>query len=143
MSTTSTSRIGGPGYAAGRLTFRTLASRIVFHVGAGYASDGTPIGLRDMGAIRRECVAVLSKRFGGCTLTEHEGGWIDPAGAVLTEPGFTLTVYTRDMHDQGRGGYSPGLMDVCRDILRIARQSAIVVAVSDSTGTRAAEVSAN
>lgn len=32
--------------------------------------------------------------FGGYTLTETQGGWRNPAGIVVEEPGFTLTVYT-------------------------------------------------
>jgi hypothetical protein len=68
------------------------AHRIGF--GLGERADGTPIGDDERAAIIRQIAIQTAHRFGGYTIAHTYGGWINPAGRLVEEPGITLTIVT-------------------------------------------------
>jgi len=68
--------------------------KIEFGFGVGEDRDGNVISIERhesaLGAIRREAATL----FGGYTLTRTEGGWRNPQGRLVEEPGYTLSVLT-------------------------------------------------
>lgn len=41
----------------------------------------------------------LSHQFGGCTVFEHIGSWIDEHGTMIQEKGYTFHVLTNELND--------------------------------------------
>ncbi len=100
----------------------TREYRIQF--GVGEDRDGQPIGTDE----RRDMVAAICGRaastFGGWTLYDHKGGWIDDKGRAVIEPGHTLSLVisnTRDNTAEDRAKAFAGV--VCR----AARQQCVML----------------
>lgn len=102
--------------------------KIEFGFGAGEDDSGrlllqseVEIGLQK---IRRRAV----EWFGGYTLTKTQGGWVNPAGRLVEEPGYTLSVLvdpsTVLLEDFG---YRLEITDIVSTIKQALRQHSVVV----------------
>jgi len=98
-------------------------TKIEFGFGAGMDKDQIPVS--------PECVKhgldwikkVTVRLFDGYTLTACEGGWRNPAGLLVEEPGFTLTIYT-----SFTPSVTPTKIDIMVDAIKQAlRQEAVCV----------------
>lgn len=69
--------------------------RIDFGFGVSEDRDGNTITIirreEAMDEIKRVCMSL----FGGYTLTRTEGGWRNPQGRLVEEPGYTLSVLAK------------------------------------------------
>lgn len=48
---------------------------------------------------RDQVMRKLSHQFGGCTVNEHIGSWVDDYGTLIQEKGYTFTVLTNELND--------------------------------------------
>lgn len=60
--------------------------------GAGQTGDGRSISVLDELSLLVTLREAVAEKYGGYTLYAHEGGWRNAAGAVVYEPGHTLSV---------------------------------------------------
>lgn len=91
---------------------QTTNYKIEFGFGVGKDREQKDISLpaREIAlqCIRDEAVRV----FGAYTLTPVEGGWRNPAGVVVTEPGYTLSVILPSVQaSQHFAGYIIGVLE--------------------------------
>jgi hypothetical protein len=71
-----------------------MKHKIEFGFGVGQDADGNPIDQLQFvfafKVIRLKAVDL----FGGYTMCKTTGGWIDPTGRLVEEPGYTLFVFS-------------------------------------------------
>lgn len=69
-----------------------IMAKVEFGFGVGFDYEQQPLTEGRVNAalsvIRREAVT----RFGAYTLTPVKGGWTNPQGVLVEEPGYTLTI---------------------------------------------------
>lgn len=66
--------------------------RYTFGVGIGFDRDGKAIHPEEVRQYIEAAIKRASELFGGCFITRGDGGWIDPAGKLIVEPGIVITV---------------------------------------------------
>src|SRR5688572_20166352 len=71
---------------------QTNKYKIEFGFGVGLDRNQNPISLLKMAAAVQAICTEAAKLFKAYTLTEVNGGWTNPAGVLVTERGYTLTV---------------------------------------------------
>lgn len=94
--------------------------KLEFGFGAGEDRQGIPLDQANVGLVVNEIVETASRLFGGCFLTRGRGGWINPAGILVTEPGYVLTVYTNFSHTRDDA------MKLIATIKRLLNQEAVI-----------------
>jgi hypothetical protein len=60
--------------------------------GIGEDRDGNPIAPDVAEANILRIAKLASDLFGGCSLTRHDGAWVNGEGRLVTEPSLTLSV---------------------------------------------------
>lgn len=75
----------------------TAHYKIEFGFGVGKDRNQNPISDQMRTAAMDVIKAEAAKRFGAFTLTITDGGWTNPAGLLITEPGYTLSVMIRPL----------------------------------------------
>lgn len=87
-------------------------------VGTGFDRDGYTI-LNGERTVTRSCIeSLLLETYGGYTILESSGGWVN-GSQLVKEPGLTILILVSDSTTE------PG--DVALTIARVARQSSVVL----------------
>lgn len=92
--------------------------RTEFHIGLGETFFGAKIPEGLIGSYGREATHIVSKVYGGATMIPHYGGWVNPEGTYIQEPGITIIAY----------GHSNRMREVAQTLLELTCQRALVVA---------------
>jgi len=61
-------------------------------IGIGYDANGNAIAPAQQRPTIQRILRNAARQFGGFTLTHTQGGWIDDAGRLVTEPGVTIDI---------------------------------------------------
>lgn len=102
----------------------TFTHRIDFGFGVELDRDKHPISPGELTVALHQIGLAANSRFGGYTITETTGSWVNPEGYTFTEAGRTLTVYTNQP-----GTYvALGLANIIKQELR---QEAIMVSITE------------
>lgn len=89
--------------------------------GIGFTADGVPIPADKVEASTRAAMRILSRAFGGCTVTDHRGAWYDAArGELVEEVSRTFAVVT-DAPDAG-----PRMSIHASDVRALFEQAAVL-----------------
>lgn len=92
-------------------------------VGSGYDRDNVAISPAERDEIRHQILAKSAEIFGGATIVDGQGVWVDDAGKMIQEPTFQIIVYSRRPSDSVR----PLLAGFIRFILGVSRQTSVLV----------------
>lgn len=101
------------------MTFRTKHTRLEFHLGTGEDRDGKPIHPERQVGHRQRMLYLTASRYGGASITEQTGAWINPEGVFVSEPGVTVVAYLEG-HDNGYAH--------AQNLMKIGNQRACLVA---------------
>lgn len=102
----------------------TFTHRIDFGFGIQLDKDKNQIAMREQEKMLDRIGAWANHQFGGYTLTETVGSWVNPGGYTFSERGRTLTVYT----DQ-RGTFAA--LGMAERIKEELRQEAVMVSITE------------
>lgn len=69
------------------------SNKITFGFGVGVTKDGSPIPRYFAQCLVKEICELAANLFGGYTIYECEGGWTNPRGEVVVEPGRSIVAY--------------------------------------------------
>ena len=110
---------------------RTVGFPVRIIVGGEYDRDGTPIHEPESDRIRAAILTQAARTFGGVTLTDTHGAWVDKDGEMVEERGFQITVYVMDVAERKVGEF-------IRFVRIAGRQTSVLV---DAGGIRGAFLS--
>lgn len=99
--------------------------------GVGFDKHNMPINRTWASLSLNNIINHATRQFGGCTLIETEGDWINSAGKHCRENGRMLVVYF--MNDEGQATQRIKITDLVDVIKRDLDQEAVCVTVSQVT----------
>ena len=93
-------------------------------VGSGYDKDNKTISPTERDEIRQKILAKAAEIFGGVTILDANGAWVDNSGRLIQETVFQIIVYSRRSEGDGYASRWAGFL---RFILRVSRQTSVLV----------------
>lgn len=102
---------------------------ITITAGIGYAANGEALKPEAQAIALATIRATLATMYGGYTETDSTGGWVDPSGRLITEPGKVWTVATWDRGDEM----------ICKakraaeSVRHLLDQTAVVLSIAESS----------
>lgn len=98
-----------------------------FYIGTGFDKDGKPLSADFVLQCERDAIAHFSRIYGGCTVTNSRGGWVDGNGVLVIEQGLVFEV----IGDQGKRYSNAGAFHA-HYLKNLFKQSSIAYAVIDA-----------
>ena len=93
-------------------------------VGSGYDKDNKTISPSERDEIRQKILAEAAEVFGGVTILDANGAWIDDSGRMIEERVFQIIVYS---HRTEGDEHASKWASFIRFILRVSRQTSVLV----------------
>jgi len=112
---------------------KEMKTRFRFMIGVGEDKHGAQITPEEQTTIKQSLLRRACGVFGGATLQDSMGGWMNPEGRMVYESGVVLTAYARDPITTIPPDLVNGLLD-------IARQRAMIVERTTNNGYRMPDV---
>ena len=93
-------------------------------VGSGYDKDNKTISPSERDEIRQKILVKAAEIFGGVTILDADGAWIDDSGRLIEERIFQIIVYSHRTEGDHHASQWAGFI---RFILNVSRQTSVLV----------------